>query len=55
MGTKGKVWVVTVRVSEALHREVHAKAKLVDITVSQVVRKALREFVKDGDDSNSAA
>ena len=40
---------VTVRVPEDLHKKAREKAKEKDVTVSQVVRRALREFTKDDD------
>lgn len=43
------VKLVTVRVPAALHEKVKAKAAREDVTMSQIVRKALREFVKDAD------
>jgi predicted HicB family RNase H-like nuclease len=41
--------LVTVRVPEDLHEKAKKKAKEKDVTVSQVVRRALREFTKDDD------
>jgi len=40
---------VTVRVPEDLHKKAKEKAKEKDVTVSQVVRRALREFTRDDD------
>jgi len=41
--------LVTVRVPEDLHKKAKEKAKEKDVTVSQVVRRALREFTRDDD------
>ena len=41
--------LVTVRVPEDLRKKAKEKAKEKDVTVSQVVRGALREFTKDDD------
>ncbi len=38
---------VTVKVPEDLHKKAKKKAKEKDVTVSQVVRRALREFTED--------
>ena len=46
---------VTVKVPAALHEKVKAKALVEDVTMSQIVRRALREFVRDGDDPGTAA
>jgi predicted HicB family RNase H-like nuclease len=43
--------IVTVRVPEDLHKKAKEKAKEKDVTVSQVVRRALREFTKENDSS----
>ena len=41
--------LITVRVPEDLHEKVKKKAKEKDVTVSQVVRRALRAFTEDDD------
>ena len=43
--------LITVRVPGDLHEKAKEKAKEKDVTVSQVVRRALREFTKDDDSS----
>ena len=40
--------LITVRVPVALHEKAKVKAEEEDVTISQIVRRALREFVKDG-------
>ena len=45
---------VTVRVPENLHKKAKKKAKEKDVTVSQVVRQALREFTEDDDSPEDA-
>ena len=45
---------VTVKVPEDLHKKAKKKAKEKDVTVSQVVRRALREFTKDADSPEDA-
>ena len=45
---------VTVKVPEELHKKAKKKAKEKDVTVSQVVRRALREFTEDDDSPEDA-
>ena len=45
---------VTVKVPEELHEKAKKKAKEKDVTVSQVVRRALREFTEDDDSPEDA-
>ena len=46
--------IVTVRVPEDLHKKAKKKAKEKDVTVSQVVRRALRAFTEDADPPEDA-
>ena len=41
--------LITVRVPEDLHEKAKKKAKEKDVTVSHVVRRALRAFTEDDD------
>ena len=45
---------VTVKVPEDLHEKAKKKAKEKDVTVSQVVRQALRAFTEDVDPPENA-
>lgn len=47
--------ILTVRVPVGLHLKAKVKAAKMDVTISQIVRKALWEWVKDGDDISPAA
>jgi len=38
---------LVVRISEELHQQAKEKCKREDITLSQVIRRALREWVED--------
>jgi predicted HicB family RNase H-like nuclease len=38
---------ITIRVPQDLYEQAKAKAKREDITLSQILRRALREWVKD--------